>query len=83
MGTHSVAEAKNRLPELIDRALKGESVIITRHGQPVAELKSIPQPARPVSAADLDWLAARRVKLKRTKQNAADLVSAMRDEDDR
>jgi prevent-host-death family protein len=83
MGTHSVAEAKNRLPELIDRALKGESVIITRHGRPVAELKSIPQPTRPVSAADLDWLAARRVKLKRTKQNAADLVSAMRDEDDR
>jgi hypothetical protein len=27
MGNHSVAEAKNRLPELIDRALKGESVV--------------------------------------------------------
>ena len=83
MGTHSVAEAKNRLPELIDRALCGEGIIITRHGRPVAELKAIPQPARPVSAADLDWLAALRGKLKRTKQNAADFVSAMRDEDDR
>jgi prevent-host-death family protein len=83
MGIHSVAEAKNRLPELIDRALCGEGIIITRHGRPVAELKPIPQPARPVSPADLDWLAALRSKLKRTKQNAADLVSAMRDEDDR
>jgi prevent-host-death family protein len=45
MGTHSVAEAKNRLPELIDRALKGEGVVITRHGRPVVELKPIPEPA--------------------------------------
>ena len=30
--THSVADAKNRLPELIDRALEGEDIVITRHG---------------------------------------------------
>jgi prevent-host-death family protein len=87
MGTHSVAEAKNRLPELIDRALKGEGVVITRHGRPVVELKPIPEPARPVSAADLDWLAARRVKVKGAKKakkkNAGELVSAMRDEENR
>jgi prevent-host-death family protein len=83
MGTHSVAEAKNRLPELIDRALKGEGVVITRHGRPVVELKPIPEPARPVSAADLDWLAARRVKVRGMKKNAADLVTAMRDEENR
>jgi prevent-host-death family protein len=83
MGTHSVAEAKNRLPELIDRALKGEGIVITRHGRPVVELKPIPEPARPVSAADLDWLAARRVKVRGTKKNAAELVSAMRDEENR
>jgi antitoxin (DNA-binding transcriptional repressor) of toxin-antitoxin stability system len=29
MGNHSVAEAKNKLSELIDRALKGEGVVIT------------------------------------------------------
>jgi len=33
MSTHGVAEAKNHLPELIDRALKGEAIVITRHGQ--------------------------------------------------
>jgi prevent-host-death family protein len=92
MGTHSIAEAKNRLPELIDRALKGERVIITRYGRPLVELKSIPQPARPVSAADLDRLAAHRVKLRskahrvklgRKPKNAGELVSEMRDEENR
>jgi prevent-host-death family protein len=83
MGTHSVAEAKNRLPELIDRALEGEGVIITRHGRPVAELKPIPDKAAPISVAELDWLAARRVKLKRRKKNAGEHVSTMRDEEDR
>lgn len=39
MTTYSVAEAKNRLPSLIDRALEGEEVIITRHGKPVVELR--------------------------------------------
>jgi len=83
MGTHSVAEAKNRLPELIDRALKGEDVVITRHGRPVAELKPIPEPARPVSAADLDWLAARCVGRKLPDEDAGTFVSRMRDEDER
>jgi prevent-host-death family protein len=32
MGKHSVVEAKNQLSELIDHALNGERVIITRHG---------------------------------------------------
>jgi prevent-host-death family protein len=40
--THSVADAKKRLPELIDRALEGEDIVITRHGRPVVELKAIP-----------------------------------------
>ncbi|HEY7298856.1 MAG TPA: type II toxin-antitoxin system prevent-host-death family antitoxin [Xanthobacteraceae bacterium] len=83
MGTHSVAEAKNRLPELINRALKGEGVVITRHGRPVVELKPIPEAARPVSAADLDWLAARRVKITGKRKHAGEFVSAMRDEENR
>lgn len=44
MAEYSVAEAKNRLPSLIDAAVAGEHVVITRHGHPVAEL-------RPVAAA--------------------------------
>ncbi|MBJ7499661.1 MAG: type II toxin-antitoxin system prevent-host-death family antitoxin [Sphingopyxis sp.] len=41
MPEHSVAEAKNGLPGLIDKARAGEQVIITRHGRPVAELRAI------------------------------------------
>ena len=80
MGKHSVAEAKNRLPELIDRALDGESVVITRHGHPVVELRRIAHPARSLSPAALDWLAARRIKPRSAKQDAGTLVSRMRDE---
>ncbi len=40
MTAYSVADAKTNLPRLIDRALGGEEVIITRHGKPVAEPKA-------------------------------------------
>lgn len=80
MSEHSIAEAKNKLSDLIERALRGEGVVITKHGRPVVELKPIAPPARPVTAADLDWLAARRVK-GCPKEDAGTLVSQMRDED--
>jgi antitoxin (DNA-binding transcriptional repressor) of toxin-antitoxin stability system len=83
MSTHSVAEAKNRLPELIDRALRGEDIVITRHGRPVVELKAIPGEAKPVTSADLDWLAARRVGRKLPDEDAGTFISKMRDEDER
>lgn len=31
-------DAKTRLSELLDRVEKGETIIITRHGEPVAQL---------------------------------------------
>lgn len=48
MGDVSIAEAKNRLPELIRAVEKGESVVITRHGRPVAQLTSPPSARRHV-----------------------------------
>jgi antitoxin (DNA-binding transcriptional repressor) of toxin-antitoxin stability system len=82
MSTHSLAEAKDKLPELIDRALEGEAVVITRDGHAVAELKPIrPSPTpRPITEADLDWLAARRIKRIKVSEDAGTLVSRMRDE---
>jgi antitoxin (DNA-binding transcriptional repressor) of toxin-antitoxin stability system len=41
----SIAEAKNRLPELIRAFEDGEPVVITRHGKPVAQL-AVPPPDR-------------------------------------
>lgn len=37
-----MAEAKNRLPELIRAVEQGEHVVITRHGKPVAQLTLVP-----------------------------------------
>lgn len=59
MGTHRVAEAKNRLSELIDRALAGEGVTITRHGKAVVELRPVEAGPGPVRQEGLDWLRAR------------------------
>lgn len=83
MSTYSVADAKNQLSELIDRALRGEDVVITRHGRPMVELKPIDEPARAVSSADLDWLAAHRVGRMSTIEDAGALVERMRDESER
>jgi len=55
----SIAEAKNRLPELIRAMEDGEQVVITRHGKPVAELAPAPLERRRIR-----WGAMReRVKL--------------------
>ena len=58
MATYSVAEAKNRLPSLIDKALAGEEVIITRRGKPVVEVR--PASRRSARAAGThEWLRVR------------------------
>jgi prevent-host-death family protein len=63
MSTYSVADAKAGLPRLIDKAMAGEEVIITRHGKPTVELRptAMPRPAAP--AGSHDWFLSRRVKL--------------------
>lgn len=85
MSTHSIAELQDRLPELIDRALAGERVVITRDGRPVIELKSVspppPPPPRPITDADLEWLRARRARLPPSEVDAGTFVSRMRDEE--
>jgi prevent-host-death family protein len=42
----SIAEARNRLSELIRAAEAGEKVVITRHGKPVAQLAPPPAERR-------------------------------------
>lgn len=58
MTAFSVADAKNRLPRLIDKALAGEEVIITRRGKPVVELRTVSRPAPPATGTH-EWLRAR------------------------
>ena len=44
----SIAEAKNRLPELIRAVENGEQIVITRHGKPVAQITPPPSERRKV-----------------------------------
>jgi prevent-host-death family protein len=81
MSTYSVADAKAGLPGLINRALAGEEVIITRHGKPVVELRptAVPGPAGTVSH---DWFLSRRVKLAPGAPTSVELLNMIYDEPD-
>ena len=45
-------EAKTHLPQLIERVLRGETVQITRHGVPVANLVPVEPRKSPVDVVD-------------------------------
>lgn len=81
MTEFSVVQAKNGLSELIDRALAGEAVVVTRHGVPVVELKAVRSQGRRMTVADLERISAGRPTALGGPA-AGDLVSQMRDEDD-
>jgi prevent-host-death family protein len=81
MSTYTVAQAKNKLSELINRALKGEGVVITRHGHPVVEMKSVQSRApRPMTEADWEWLLAHKVGRLDPDKDAVELLREMREE---
>lgn len=39
----NIADAKARLPELVERAARGEEIIIARNGEPRARLTPLPR----------------------------------------
>ncbi len=76
MTTCTVAEAKAHLSDLLSRVEKGEELVITRRGRPVANLV----PIRPARCAP-DWSAIRafRESLPAAGSSAAELVRTVRD----
>lgn len=46
MKTLKLHEAKAHLSELIDAVIKGEEIIISRHGKPVAKLTGLSTPGQ-------------------------------------
>jgi prevent-host-death family protein len=75
MATYSVADAKAGLPRLIDRAVAGEEVVITRHGKPVAELRPATIQTPVDRAALYAWLASRRLTLKGPPITSVELLN--------
>ncbi|MEO8165475.1 MAG: type II toxin-antitoxin system prevent-host-death family antitoxin [Betaproteobacteria bacterium] len=77
MSTFSVAEAKAHLSELLERAEKGEKVVITRRGEPVVQLAPI-RTAKP--GIDFARLRALRAVMPVAKTPADKLVRKIRNE---
>lgn len=78
MDTISLADAKARLSELVDRAANGESVQITHRGKPVAQITPIERPRKPI---DIELLRSVRKKMPYQSEPAGDFIRRMRDED--
>lgn len=56
--------AKTRLPELLERVEKGERIVITKHGRPVAELA-------PFDAADVAPVRQSLAEIRRVRKSLA------------
>ncbi len=58
-------EAKTHLPRLLERIARGESLIITRHGRPVARLVPVQHDDSERARQAARRIAERRMRLKR------------------
>jgi prevent-host-death family protein len=61
-----LAEAKNRLSELVERVSRGEEFVITRHNAHIARLVPVRRPARQDVAAAIARMRATRVRRRAT-----------------
>ena len=78
MTTISLAEAKAKLSELVERAAAGETVEITKRGKPVAQIVPVKKKLKPI---DVDALKRIADSMPFQKESAGDFVRRMRDED--
>ena len=76
MDSYSLADAKARLSELIDKVEAGETVEITKRGKPVAKVVPAGKRLKPI---DLEALARLRARLPWQEKSAAELIREMRD----
>jgi prevent-host-death family protein len=80
MATVSIAEAKDRLPALVSAAQGGETITITRHGKPVAELRPLSGPVQ-CDPKSIDWIEAQLAKMPQPKTDSLALLRQMRDDE--
>lgn len=74
MGHVNIAEAKAHLSDLIARAEAGETILISRRGKPIVELRAIAQPREAIDTE------APRAFITTLPETPASAVKAMRDE---
>lgn len=76
METVSVATAKAHLSELLDRIEKGEEIVVTRRGKPVARLTNVNPRKMPFPALD-----AFRKKIPPLKTSGSEALHLIREEE--
>jgi prevent-host-death family protein len=81
--TLGVFDAKNRFSELIDRAERGEEIVVTRHGRPVARVAPLNDSERKpedVDARMAEWRRWREAQLAAHGPTTVEEILAWRDE---
>lgn len=78
MTTISLAKAKAKLSELVERAASGETVEITKRGKPVAQLVSVEKKLKPLDIEALERFAE---SMPYQEESAGDFIRRMRDDD--
>lgn len=81
LARYSLAQARDQLSRLVDEALAGEPVTITRHGKPVAIIAPAPSEPRRITSKFLDKLSVNRQRRGGLGADAVTLIRQMRDED--
>jgi prevent-host-death family protein len=83
MLTVTLAEAKRRLSELLDRVAAGEEVVITREGQPAARMTpAVPNAEVSPPKQPVPDLSEFRARMPRWRKPSHILIREMRDADD-
>jgi prevent-host-death family protein len=81
MPVYTIAQAKDQLSKLVDEAIAGERVTITRHGKPVVDLRPARAPGAGRPSPELiDKIAARAKTLPTLGESALDIIRRMRDD---
>jgi prevent-host-death family protein len=81
VATYSRAQAKDQLSRLIDEALKGEIVTITRHGKPVVALSPSASAPKPLTVRYLREMRRRTQTRSSLGADSVTLIREMRDEE--
>ncbi len=81
MPIYSIAKAKDNLSKMVDEAVAGEEVAITRHGKVVAYLRSaVERPMRQPPHELVAEIMARARKRPRLEEPGIDVIRRMRDD---
>lgn len=82
MANYSVAEVKNNLSRLLDEASGGESVVVTRHGKPIARIVPIVDDEREARRRATDRLFEGILPYKPGAPNSVEMLRQMYEDDD-